>query len=148
MRLLLFPKQVHVYPCLDSSSRWYYVTLVFPHLADFTSCDHRLVSPRLNAASFTPLRRGDTACVCVPHLLYPPSGLLHSGCFCILAVGPSAAMILVVPASFKALVFLGSTLGCGMAASHVRWVLSRLPLQCRELVMDVMNRYIIEPGRR
>ena len=105
--------------------------------------------PEADRGSFRPsLGRGDTACVRAPHLLYPRSGPLHSGCFCVLAVGPRAAMILAVRASFKALVFLGSTRGYGMAASHVRWVLSCLPLQCRELVMDVMNPYIIEPGRR
>ena len=42
-----------------------------------------------------------------PTSFIQPSALLHSGCFCILTVGPGA-IIIVARASFKVLVFWGS----------------------------------------
>ena len=61
-----------------------------------------------------------------PTAFIQPSALLHSGWFCILTIGPGAAVIIVARASFKILVFWGSVPRSGMAGSHrTCWVSSR-----------------------
>ena len=125
------------------------MALVSPLLADLTSCGRCRASPRLSGGVSRQFsRRLTPPCVRAPHLLYPalcPSArrwLLHLGCWTWCRRDRCGAGVL------KVLVFFGSMLGCGMAASHAWWVFSCLLLQLRELVMDVLNQYIIEPGRR
>ena len=66
-------------------------------------------------------------CVCVPHLLYPViCYIVHTGCFCVLAVVNSAAVRAGVHVSFQIIVLSGYMPRSGVDGSYGSFLFSFL----------------------